>query len=724
MKKVQESYMQRLLGLLITILFVSEGIASLPQIKMYEKQKDLIDGRIKGVSITWDGELLLAPAVKQIFNSERLFIWDFVADRKGNLFIATGDGAKIYHVNPDGRSEIISQWENVEVYSLALDNKGVLYAATSPDGKIYRFHQNKEPDLFIDLDVKYIWDILFDRQNKCYVATGDSGAIYVIDNNSNASIFYSSDETHIRCLAWDSNNQLLAGSYQNGYLYRISSSGQAFVVYDSEYQEIHKICVAKDGTIYAAALGQEEPKGVITKDQSKIIRPETSTDISDLSKITFKPIEVPKVSKSDVIKIQPNGMIQNIWQQNTDQVQSIVLMEDQTLLVGTGDKGRLYKIDTLDESTYLLNFEASQIVSLKPSVAGRVWIATSNLGKIFSLEPEFAKKGIYESEVLDAQTLTHWGSFQWDEQLPPGCSVSLYTRSGNTHKPNSTWSLWTELNKGDVIKSPQARFIQWKLELSTDRISATPNIKNIRISYLQQNLPPEILSITVHAIERQREIQPAPIPEPSAVKISIGEAGITGTQQQAPQPSTRRQLRNGYRRVTWNARDQNNDQLIYNLYFQAKNEKNWWKLKKDLTRTSYMWDSRMIPDGKYRIKVIADDEKSNPINTRKQAEKMSDWFIVDNTGPGIEPFDVKKIKNDSLQISFQVIDELSPIKQVQISYDLQKWIWVYPLDLVCDSQKEDFQLNIKWKQNQYYSIIVKAEDDAENISYGRVSIKE
>jgi len=716
--------MRRLLILVIFILSVKISLGSLPQIKTYDNQKDLIDGRLEGISITWDGELLLAPAVKKLFDSERLFIWDVVIDGKGNQYVATGDQAKIYQINSDGKSKIISQWEDVEVYSLAFDNKGLLYAGTSPDGKIYRLHQNKEPELLVDLNVKYIWDIVFDKQNKCYVATGDSGAIYVIDDKGNSSIFYGSDETHIRCLAWDNNNHLLAGSYENGYLYRINSSGQAFVVYDSEFQEIHKICVAKDGTIYVAGLGQEQPKEVVVKEPSKDIRSESSTGKSDLLVISSKPVASPGVSKSGVIKIQPNGVIKNIWQQNTDQVHSIALMEDQTLLVGTGDKGRLFKIDTHDESTYLLNFDASQIVTLKPGIAGTIWIATSNLGKIFHLEPEFAGKGIYESEIFDAQTLTHWGSLQWDEQIPSTCSIKLYSRSGNTKKPNSTWSPWTELNKGEVIKSPEAHFIQWKLELSTKRNSDTPKIKNIKLSYLQQNLPPEILSISVHAVERQQEFQPTPTPEPSTIRISLGEAGVTDEEKQAPQPAVRRQIRNGYRRVTWKAMDQNNDQLSYHLYFQEKADENWWLLKKDLTRTSHTWDSRMMPDGNYRIKILADDKKSNPINTAKQAEKISDWFIVDNTGPKIGTLEFKTIKNDSLKISFRVIDELSPIKQVQISYDLQKWLWVYPQDLICDSKIENFQFNIKWKQNQFRSIIVKAQDSAENFSYSRLNIKE
>ncbi len=716
--------MRKIITLIITIFFTEISSGSLPEIKIYNKQKDLINGRLEGISISSEGELLLAPAVKQIFNSERLFIWDFVADKTGNLFVATGDGTKIFQINVDSQVNMIAQWEDVEVYSLATDNNGILYAATSPEGKIYRFYPNKAPELFAKLKVKYIWDMLFDEQNNCYVATGDSGAIYIINPKRDISVFYQSDETHIRCLAWDRNHQLLAGSYQNGYLYRISREGQAFVVYDSEFQEIHQICVTNDGTIYAAGLGPKKAERMPEQDKGTGIAPQTSIKTTNILSISPKPVESPKISLSGIIKIQTNGVIKNIWNQKNDQVQAIALVEDQALLVGTGNKGRLFKIYPREESTHLHNFDSSQIVSFIPSVAGKIWIATSNLGKIYQLEPQFETEGWYESEVFNAKTLSHWGSIQWDEQLPSGCSVKLYTRSGNTEKPNSTWSSWSTLNKDKIIKSPEARFIQWKLELTTKHISVSPKIKNIKISYLQQNLPPEILSINIQAVARKAVPRPVTPQDQATLGIKSGDEVPSSPKKQIPQSSQIRPIRNGYFRVMWEAEDKNNDQLIYSLFFQQKNEKNWWVLKKDLSRPLYTWDSRMMPDGHYQIKVIANDSKSNPINAAKQSEKISDWFIIDNTGPSIEKPKIEKLENDSLQISFQVVDELSPIKQVQISYNTQKWLWVYPQDLVCDSKKEEFQFNVQLKQNQFRSIIIKAIDEADNIGYGQMNIKE
>ena len=106
-----------------------------------------------------------------------------------------------------------------------------------------------------------------------------------------------------------------------------------------------------------------------------------------------------------------------------------------------------------------------------------------------------------------------------------------------------------------------------------------------------------------------------------------------------------------------------------------------------------------------------------------RAEKISDWFVVDNTAPIVEQVAAQKIANDSLTVSFRVKDESSRVKQVEISYDIQKWLLVYPADLICDSKMEVFRFNIQLKRDQFKSIIIKATDQAENVGYGRINVR-
>jgi len=721
--------MRKIITLLIIIISASNIFASLAIIKNYSKQKDLIDGDAQNISISSTGILSLSPQVKKIYDGNQPFIWDVVVDSKGNLFAATGDGAKVIRVTAKGKVDSIAHWSDSEVYAMAIDNNGSLYAAVSPDGKIYRFNKNQKSELFAELNVKYIWDLLFDSNNNCYVATGDSGVIYKINAAGKKSIFFESNETHIRCLSWDYEKNLLAGSYKNGYIFSINPSGKGIIIYDSNFEEISQIQTALDGTIYAAAMNSTKKTSLSDKTLANSSEIKSTLRSEMFSAISPTPVRKKAVGTSGLLKIQPNGVINNLWNEFAEYVHAICLIKDD-VLVGTGEQGRLYKLTEDKKRTLLLKLSESQIVSLFKEPEGEIWLGASNLSAIYKLNNKFEKSGTYISPVIDAVSKTKWGTIQWEDSLNLGDKVQFYTRTGNTKKPNSTWNSWCKVDEGKnlgIINSEQARFLQWKIELTSKKSQTSPEINKIEISYLRQNLPPEISSITVHPIQRKStygRTTPMPMDYPSVtVSAQPGRVEQLPTGKIRPQPY-RPSLTNGYRRVSWRAQDKNKDQLSYSLYFRFKNDNNWLLLKKDLTRSTHTWDSRSMPDGSYQLKLIASDEKSNPLNAALFAEKTSDWFIIDNSGPEIKSISLKKCGADSVQASFTVWDKLSAIKKVEFSLNAQKWNWVYPQDQVCDTKEEKFNFRIKIPQQDYRIIVIKATDKSENTGYGRIMIEE
>ncbi len=724
--------MKRLFFLFIIIISVSNVFASLPTIKNYSKQKDLIKGETEKISISSDGILSLSPQVKKIFDGNQPFTWDLVADSKGNIFAATGDGAKILRITASGKVDSIAHWSDAEVYALAVDNKDFLYAALSPDGKIYRLNKNQKFDLFAELNEKYIWDLIFDSKNNCYAATGDSGIIYKIDAAGKKSVFFKSDETHIRCLNWDHENNLLAGSFKNGYIFSINPSGKGIIVYDSNFEEITQIHAVFDGIIYAAAMNSSKKTSLSSREGNiPPIPPPINRSLKSNDFIAMSPLAAARktVSNSGLLKIQPNGVIKNLWTTTGENVHSICLVEED-VFIGTGEQGRLYKINGNEKRTLLLKLSESQIVSLLKKPTGEIWLGASNLSAVYKLSNKFEKSGTYISPVIDAVSKTKWGTIQWEEKLNVGDNIQFYSRTGNTKEPNSTWNPWKKVENGKSsgnIISREARFLQWKLELKSKKKQTSPEIKKIKVSYLRLNLPPEISSITIHPIQRKSTLGQTtsmPLDYPSvSVSAQPGRVAQIPTETIRPQPY-RRSVTNGYRRVSWRARDENKDQLSYALYFSYKNDNNWLLLKKDLTRSSYTWDSRSMPDGNYRLKLIAGDEKSNPLNARLFAEKTSDPFIIDNSAPEINNISLNKSGTDSLQVSFTVQDNLSAIKKVEFSLNAQKWNWVYPKDQVCDTKEEMFIFRIKKPQPDYRIIVIKATDESKNTGYGRVIIEE
>src|SRR5256885_17175027 len=120
-----------------SILAIAEGTSLWRQSRYDEFEK----GTTKGVAISSDGHIELAPAFKSLFTSPSTYIWQVVSDPQGNAYLASGSPARIYRVTPDGKTSIIFQAKELQVQALEIDEQGALYAATSPDNKVYKISQ-------------------------------------------------------------------------------------------------------------------------------------------------------------------------------------------------------------------------------------------------------------------------------------------------------------------------------------------------------------------------------------------------------------------------------------------------------------------------------------------------------------------------------------------------------------------------------------------------------
>jgi hypothetical protein len=88
--------------------------------------------------------------------------------------------------------------------------------------------------------------------------------------------------------------------------------------------------------------------------------------------------------------------------------------------------------------------------------------------------------------------------------------------------------------------------------------------------------------------------------------------------------------------VKWNAHDENDDQLVYSLYYRGDGEKRWLLLKDNFTDKAYSFDASLLPDGGYTVKLIASDAPSHSPGEALTASKESRRFEVDTTPPRIE----------------------------------------------------------------------------------------
>ena len=700
------------------------SFASTPKTVRLQSQKDFEKGTPKDVSIDSYGRLFVAPEITAIGKSDMSFFWSGAADTHGKMFIAGGQPGKIFRINRTNQMDVYFELENLGIYAVAVDGRGTVYAASSPKGKVYKLtaaNQSAEQTVFFDPEDLYIWSMAVDEQNNLFVATGgNTGNIYKITPSGEASLFYASDDTHIRKIVFDHKGNLIAGTSGNGIILRIDRSGNPFVLYDSPLTEITDVLVDKGGSIYAAAAGEvQQPRG-----ETPAARPASNESRQDDegADFTLQRLAVPlaggrSAKNSLLYRIAADGTVYTYWTTEQDKIFALAQNDKNQILLGTGDKGRLYRLHPDGEKTLVNQFTEQQITVMATDNKGHVMLATSNSGHIYRLNGRYAKKGEYLSKVFDAKVVSHWGELSWEAEA--GGELAFYSRSGNTEKPDKTWSGWSKKYTqaaGESLESPPARFIQIKAEMKSASGKSSPVVKEITFAYLQKNIEPVVKNIVIHP---QGDYFPD-FAEQAASNSSHDHAGRQSSYQN--QSPGRKTFRKGFRSVSWKADDPNGDHLEFNLYCKGESEKDWKSLVKDFSGNNYSWDSELFPDGRYLLKIVTTDKPSNPLSHMLASEKISQPFLVDNSGPVISDLNVTGTGKNAV-IAFTARDAHSNISNVEIGVNGGEWELVYPSDGICDSKEESFAVKNRSLIKGTNFMVVKATDILGNIGFGKKNIR-
>jgi hypothetical protein len=383
------------------------------------------------------------------------------------------------------------------------------------------------------------------------------------------------------------------------------------------------------------------------------------------------------------------------------------------VLIGTSDKGRVYSVTDDGRDTLLLQSTEGQISSLIARGAD-VFAASSNQGKLFRFGESAVSEGSYESPVRDAKLVASWGRIWWRGTGP----IELQTRSGNSERPDATWSDWSTSYtdaKGSQIASPKARFIQWRAVLHGAG-GVKPELDDVSVAYLARNVAPEVLAITVLppgvALMQQLQIQIDPNIESSGL-----DASIFGMIAQAP---PRRLYQRGARALQWQGEDRNNDTLEYSVYYRSLNETTFRLLKDHIRENFHTVDGASLADGRYVFKVIASDALDNPPGYALSGERVSEPIDIDNTPPVVRSASPPQITGDRIRAVFDVEDATGRVKRAEVSVDGGAWHEVFPDDGIADSQHERYSLDLTVAGAGEHTISVRAFDNSNNV--GNISV--
>ena len=711
---------------------------------------DFLKGRLVNLSLTADGILQPGPSVRWSTPLDQPALWSIVAAPAGNIFAATGHSGKVYRVSPDGKSSLAWSAPQSEVFALASDSKGVLYAGTSPSGSVFRIEGSNVKELW-RAPAKYIWSIQIGPNGELYIATGEPGRIYrLAAGATTAELYYETGQANVTALTLAPNGHLLAGTDPNGLLYEITAPGKAKVLYDSSLPEIRSIVIDAKGFIYAAAMGgaistrtgaaaatatstatavsssptvitvneakEDEQGGVkISTDTSKSNATAQSSNAATSASVS----EATGVEKSAIYRVSPNGAVETLRTSKEENVYDLMLDGDD-LIFSTDANGRIYR--WRDHQTTLLSEPGNGETTRLLKTNGNLYAAMSNPARLFSFAPAGAALSSYESEVHDSTSVARWGHLQWHGI---GANLAFRTRTGNTARPDQTWSAWSDPITDPahaLITSPVARFVQWRAEWPA---ASTAALSTVDVPYLPQNGPPAVHSISVTSVlsnipQKSGNTAAASTAAYSITVTDTGEAPAASSSSSATQ--TVSHLQATQTQISWQADDPDADRLIYALYFRSEEETNWHLIRNRMFENTLLLDPDVFADGRYYFKVVASDAPANAPEFALESELASSPVLIDNTPPSVSFGKVTR-NGSILDADIDAADKTSPLRLCEYSIDANFWQPVESIDGVTDSPRERFHLHLDSLKEGEHLLVVRVYDISNNAGLARITLK-
>jgi hypothetical protein len=670
------------------------------------RYEDFEKGQPISTAISSRGYVESGPALRSVLLTPSTYIWAVASDSQGNAYMGTGSPASVLKVTPSGTSTKLFSTKELTVQTVRVGPDGSIYAATVPGGKVFRIKPGQsgldETTATVVFDAAtvhnadagkpgdpahYIWDLAFDAQGVLYIATGGPAAIYRVDlskETSQAELFFQSDEQHIRCLLFEPNGDLIAGSDGGGLVYRIGKDRKGLVIYDAPKREVTALARSADGHLYVAAVGEKTRsplpplpvQGVAVATATITIVTPGSVQASSSNGL------IPDGSEVD--ELSPQGAPRKLWSTRDDVVYAL-RATPQGLLAATGNRGRIYRISEDGSYLDLARAETGQATAFADAPDG-FYVATSNTGRLYKLASQPAAQGTYLSDVLDSGVFSRFGRMEVNAD---GGTYEIFARSGNVENPERNWSDWRKITPNTGSSGvPAARFVQWKAVIEPEA-----KVDSVGINYLPVNIAPVVDEIAVEPGARANQTAPQP-GQPQQITINLPSAQNTLSYNQDPATAPLAAVRDRSAvTVRWAAHDENGDELVFDVYVRGEGEKNWRLLRSHVTDRFYSFDSIRIPDGGYRVRVIASDAPAHMLGDALTSARESDRFIIDTTPPVLTALQ-GSLQSGVIHAGFVATDQTSPIARAEYSIDAGRWQFLEPVGKLSDSLTEHYDFTV------------------------------
>lgn len=651
----------------------------------------LAAGELQRTAVHSDGRVTLGVELRRLAMPEDVaLVWSSLRAPDGTVYLGTGNDGRVYRLRGDA-VELFAQTGQLLVTSLALGDGGVLYAGTLPEGRIFAIdpagavRELARPDA-----TEHVWALAWDaRRRVLFAATGPEGRVYSIAPNGDVQVWWDSSASHVMSLALADDGALYAGTSDDAIVVRTTAPGRAEVVHDFPGNEITSLAW-RGGRLAVAANEFPDAPAVSA----------TGAGSSTKHSATAGRAARPRPGKARVWSLGADGRAERVWAQEEGHATQVQLADDGTIYAAIGHDGRVVRIAPDRTSAVWVDVDERQVLSMD-LVGADPYLTTGDGAAVYRVTGERPQQAIWQSKVLDADFPARWGQLTWRGSG----TVELQTRSGNTERPDETWSEWSSgMTTAGPIRSPAARFLQIRAVFGRD---ATATLRAVTAYYLPQNQRPVVTEVGTKAPRTKRGTTTTTTSSSSSSSSEARDPDALPT----PSPSLV---------LTWRVDNPDSDRLRYRLRYREESQRTWREMLREhetLSATEYTWNTSAIPDGWYVVQVEASDELGNPASLSLRSSFDSEPILVDNHAPVVEPLGAS-----GARVTGRAVDTVGPIARLERAVDGGEWELFFPADDLLDTRDERFELDLSSLSPGSHIVAVRATDAAGNVGSAEIEI--
>jgi outer membrane protein assembly factor BamB len=680
-------------GAALLLLSSSAALAGATRSMRQTTAKDFEEGEATASMILPSGDVVPGMRTARI-PVDAAFVWCATLSHDGKTaYFGTGDQGRIFSV-PVARAGAVeaparklAELDAAWVTSLAVKADGTLVAGTTPGGRVFSVNpQTGAVKQLAKLAAEHIWALHVDQKSgTIYAATGGPGKIFAIDAKGTVRQHWDSGDKQVVSLADGGGGTLLAGTSTEAIVYRVRPDGRSEALHDFEADEVR--AVVRTGTSTYLAVNDFEKGGELG---GAVGGPTPAKGTRINTSAGGAPAAVGGASRSGQVKakaavyrLEDDGQIEQIFALADGYFTSLLLGEGGNVYVAAGTQGKLYKIAPDRTTALAADLPERQALSLVRTSEGFL-VGTGDIAGVYRVRPAATGEATYLSKVFDAEVPARWGHLRWSGSK----ELAFETRSGNTSKPDKSWTEWRKLDgltqagaEGEGrIASPGSRYLQYRVSLPAQGSI----LRETNLYYLPQNQRARVTDVTL---------------EPPAAGARAHSSTL---------------------KLRWKVENPDADELIYRLWFRQENESVWRPLggPEPITRTEYDWNTESVPDGRYVVRVWSSDERVTPHDRALDSSFDSAPFLVDNTKPEVGDLQAK-----APVVTGKVRDDASTITQIEYSVDGNEWRPAAPTDGILDQRAESFSLKLPTLAPGPHVVTVRAFDAADNVGSARVIVQ-